>query len=68
MDIQLLGIMIVLGTLGLGFIGLGIYVTFFDKTPRTYIRKPPSWLNNKKENEKRTYEWRIKANIQKANR
>lgn len=56
MDIQLLGIMIVLGTLGLGFIGLGIYVTFFDKTPRTYIRKPPSWLNNKKENEKRTYE------------
>ena len=48
MDIQLLGIMVVLGTLSLGFIGLGVYLTFFDKTPRKYIRKPPSWLNNKK--------------------
>ncbi|WP_417200108.1 hypothetical protein [Bizionia sp.] len=47
MNIQILGIIIILGVLAFGFIGLGIYM-LNDKSPRTYIRKPPSWLNNNK--------------------
>jgi len=45
-DIQILGIIIIGGVFGLGFIGLGVYMSF-DKTPRNYIPKPPTWLNNK---------------------
>ena len=46
MDIQILGIIIIGGVLGLGFIGLGIYMSF-DKTPRNHIPKPPIWLKPK---------------------
>jgi hypothetical protein len=45
-DIQILGIIIIGGVLGLGFLGLAIHMSL-DKTPRTYIPKPPIWLNNK---------------------
>jgi len=35
------------GVFGLGFIILGI-VMFLDPNQKNKIRKPPSWLNNKK--------------------
>jgi hypothetical protein len=47
MNIQVLGLLIIGGVLALGFLSLGIYM-YFDKTPRIYIRKPSSQLNNKK--------------------
>ena len=47
MDIQILGIIIVGGVFGIGFLAFAIYMSF-DKTPRTYIRKPPKWLKNTK--------------------
>jgi len=47
MDVQILGIIIIGGVFGIGFLGLGIYM-LFDKTPRKHIPKPPFWLNNKK--------------------
>lgn len=46
-ELQILGIVIVGGVFGIGFLALAIYMTF-DKTPRTYIRKPPITLKNKK--------------------
>ena len=46
-ELQILGIVIVVGVFGIGFLALAIYMTF-DKTPRTYIRKPPITLKNKK--------------------
>jgi hypothetical protein len=47
-ELSILGIVIVGGVFGLGFLALGIYISF-DKTPRTYIRKPPSHLKPKKQ-------------------
>jgi hypothetical protein len=47
MDIQIIGIIIVGGVFGTGFLGLSICM-FLDKSHRNYIRKPPSWLNNNK--------------------
>jgi len=46
-ELQILGIIIIGGVLGLGFLGLAIHMSL-DKTPRTYIRKPPSHLKPKK--------------------
>ena len=46
-EIQILGIIIIGGVFGLGFIILGVFISL-DKTPRTYIRKPPLTLKNKK--------------------
>jgi|TARA_R110000787_G_scaffold201904_1_gene312691 hypothetical protein len=47
MDIQVLGIIIVGGVFGIGFLVLGVYL-IFDKTSRNHIPKPPSWLSNNK--------------------
>jgi len=46
MELQVLGIIIVLGIFGIGLLGLGIYM-IFDKTPRNHISKPPIWLKPK---------------------
>jgi hypothetical protein len=46
-NIQILGIIIVGGVFGLGFLGLGVYM-FFDKTPRNYIPKPPPSIRKPK--------------------
>ena len=47
-ELSILGILIVGSVFGLGFIILGV-IMFLDKTPRTYIRKPPKWLKNTKD-------------------
>jgi len=46
-ELQILGILIVGGVFAIGLLVLAIYMSF-DKTPRTYIRKPPITLKNKK--------------------
>jgi len=51
-ELQILGIVIVGGVFGIGFLALAIYATF-DKTPRTYIRKPPLTLKRKKNTDTR---------------
>lgn len=43
-EFNILGIVIVGGVFGIGFLILGIYMCF-DKNPRSYIRKPPKSIN-----------------------
>lgn len=43
-ELNILGIVIVGGVFGIGFLTLGVYM-FFDKNPKSYIRKPPKSLN-----------------------
>ena len=46
MDIQVLGIIIVGGVFGIGFLVLGIYM-LFDKTTINHTSKPPPCLKPK---------------------
>tara|TARA_R110000868_G_scaffold139290_1_gene354052 strand:- start:56 stop:205 length:150 start_codon:yes stop_codon:yes gene_type:complete len=46
-ELCILGMVIVGGVFGIGFIGLAIHISL-DKTPKAYIRKPPKHLKPKK--------------------
>ncbi len=45
-ELTIIGMLIICGVFGFGFIALAIYISF-DKSPRTYIRKPPKNLKPK---------------------